>query len=168
MLLSTSLFLFTALPALSLALPAAPGSKHNVYLVRCTLSDCSDWDCDPDDTTLTAGVFFRNGPIAEGSSSRIQKPTSLAPLTSSRTTWEGTKRTMRFGSDGTFTSNISAGAKTVAKGSIAGDATLGSEPFVCFKDGATKFAITYDYDEYTCTTDYWCPSIDTGDAEGAI
>jgi hypothetical protein len=72
---------------------------------------------------------------------------------------------MRFSTAGTFTSNIGAGAKTAAKGSIAGDGTLGTEPFVCFKDGTTKFRVNYDDELHTCTTEYWCASIDVGEDE---
>jgi hypothetical protein len=154
--------LLAVLPALTLSAPTAAGSKHNVYLVHCEYTDCDGWDCDPGETSFTAGAFFRDGPIAEGSSTRIQRPTSLTRLSGSQATWEGSKRTIRFGTSGTFTSNISASAKTAAKGSIAGDATLGTEPFVCFKDGATKFRITYDDEPHTCTTDYWCPSVEVG------
>ena len=62
--------------------------------------------------------------------------------------------------DGSFTANISTKAGSLKKGEIAGDATLGSEPFVCFKDGVGKFVIQDEGDKYTCTTNYWCPSID--------
>jgi hypothetical protein len=164
----TPALLLAVLPALALSAPTAAGSKHNVYLVRCEYSDCDGWDCDPEETRFTAGAFFRDGPIAEGSSTRIQRPTSLTRLSGAQTAWEGSKRTIRFGSAGTFTSNISTSAKSATKGSIAGDGTLGSEPFVCFKDGATKFRVTYDDEPYTCTTDYWCPSIDVGEEEESV
>jgi len=165
--LLTPTLLLAVLPALALSAPTAAGSKHNVYLVRCAYSDCDGWECDPEET-FAAGAFFRDGPIAEGSGTRIQRPTSLTRLSGSQTAWEGSKRTIRFGTSGTFTSNIGAAAKTAAKGSIAGDGTLGTEPFVCFKDGTTTFRVTYDDEPHTCTTDYWCPSINVGGEEESV
>jgi hypothetical protein len=154
------------LPAICLSAPTAAGSKHNVYLTHCQPTDCSDFDCDPEENRITAAAYFANGPITDGSTSRIQKPTTLATINQSA--WEGTKRTLRLGTAGSFTSNISSTARTAAKGTIAGDATLGTEPFVCFKDGTTKFSVTYEYDTYTCTTDYWCPSTDVGTGDGVL
>lgn len=155
-------FFFAILPTLALSAPAAPaGSKHNVYLVHCEPNECPIGSCDPGDFTITAAAYFRNGPIAEGTTSRVQTPTTLARLNGDNTRFEGSRRTFRFGSDGTFTTNIPASARTAASGSIAGDATLGEEPFVCFKDGKTKFQINNDDERYTCTTDYWCASTDT-------
>lgn len=64
--------------------------------------------------------------------------------------------------------NIDAKAASLAKGEIAGSVTLGAkagadgEPFLCFKDGATKFRASYDLDTYSCTAAYYCPSIDVG------
>lgn len=159
---NTASFLFVLLPTITLSAPTAAGSKHNVYLISCEPEDCSDWYCDFDYDGIRAAAFFRDGPISEGSQTRIQRPTSLATLSSPRTKWEGSKRTVRLGRDGTFTSNIDAGANSAVKGLIAGNGTLGTEPFVCFKDGATDFLVVYDDERYTCLTDYWCPSIDVG------
>ena len=92
----------------------------------------------------------------------MQTPTNLARLIGYQPAFEGTTRSFRFGLDGTFTTNIPVTAKTAASGSIVGDATLGTEPFIVFKDGATKFTIAIDGDRYTCTTDYWAPSVDAG------
>ncbi|KAF2275250.1 uncharacterized protein EI97DRAFT_475860 [Westerdykella ornata] len=152
--LSQLALLLALVPSLALSVPTAAGSKHNVYLVRCQPSD-------PDEDVIVAAAFFRDGPIKEGST--LQNPTALVTVSGSSPEWEGRQRRVRL-DEGTFTTNISADAKKAAKGSIAGDAKLGSEPFVCFKDGTTKFSVRYDRERYSCTTDYWCPSIDVGDA----
>jgi hypothetical protein len=160
MILTTaSLLAATLLPSLALAGPLAPlGSKHNVYLVHCSPDECPIGLCDPGEFTITAAAYFRNGPITD-STSRITTPTTLGKLTGYNLKWEGVKRTVKV-ADGSFTVNISAKAASVKKGELAGDATLGTEPFVCFRDGVGAFAIRDDGDRYTCTTDYWCPSID--------
>lgn len=159
--------LLLLLPVVTLSAPTAAGSKHNVYLISCRPKDCYDWDCEFEYDGIRAAAFFRDGPIPEGSQTRIQRPTSLATLSSPRTKWEGAKRVFRLGRDGTFTSNIDAAASSATKGSIVGDGTLGTELFVCFKDGATRFLVSYDDEEYTCTTDYWCPSVDVGSGGGS-
>ncbi|KAF2796794.1 hypothetical protein K505DRAFT_323053 [Melanomma pulvis-pyrius CBS 109.77] len=157
---AASLLAATLLPSLALSGPLAPaGSKHNVYLVRCEPNECPIGDCDPGEFTITAAAYFRNGPITEGTT-RVSTPTALGKLSGYAPKWEGIKRTVRLGTDGTFTVNIGAKAASASKGDIAGDGSLGTEPFVCFKDGTTKFAITNEGDRYTCTTDYWCPSVD--------
>jgi hypothetical protein len=156
---TVSLLAATLLSSLALSSPLAPlGSKHNVYLISCTPNTCPIGDCDPGEFTITAAAYFRNGPITE-STSRITVPTSLGKITGYQPKWEGVKRTVKV-ADGSFTANISTKAGSLKKGEIAGDATLGSEPFVCFKDGVGKFVIQDEGDRYTCTTNYWCPSID--------
>jgi hypothetical protein len=156
---TASLLAATLLSSLALSSPLGPlGSKHNVYLIHCSPNECPIGDCDPGEFSITAAAYFRNGPITE-STSLITVPTSLGKLTGYQPKWEGVKRTVRV-ADGSFTANISAKAGSTKKGEIAGDATLGSEPFVCFKDGVGRFAIQVEGDRYTCTTDYWCPSID--------
>jgi hypothetical protein len=150
--------LMSLFPAVLSAPTVALGSKHNVYLVHCDYSDCLlGLICDTD--SIVGAAYFRNGPITEGSTG-VQRPTTLAQLSGRNPTFEGKKNTFRFGDDGTFTSNITAGANKSDKNSIAGDATLGTEPFICFRDGTTKFDIRQDTDRYTCTADYWCGSID--------
>ncbi|KAF2018030.1 hypothetical protein BU24DRAFT_163631 [Aaosphaeria arxii CBS 175.79] len=147
------------LPALSSASPiVAAGSKHNVYLVKCQWSDC-DIFCDPDDVALTAAAYFSGGPVPEGTT-RAVTPTRLGRVSGQ---WEGTTKSVRLGTDGTFKATIPTSARTAKKGEIVGDATLGDEPFVCFKDGSSQIPLRYDGETYTCTTDYWCPSISVGE-----
>ncbi|ORY09162.1 hypothetical protein BCR34DRAFT_568883 [Clohesyomyces aquaticus] len=152
----------TVLCALSLLLSstlAAPaGSKKNIYLLKCEPNECPIGVCEPDEFTVTAAALFRNGPVKAGATTA--KPDVLALLSGYRPKWEGTRRTVRLGTEGTLTTNISAGAASLPKSQIAGDATLGNENLVCFKDGSTTFGITYEGDRYTCTTTYWCPSIE--------
>jgi hypothetical protein len=156
--LASIVALLVALPTLAFSSPiVAAGSKHNVYLARCQHEDCSIF-CDPDDSALTVAAYFSGGPITDGST-KLVTPTRLGRLTGQ---WEGAKKTVRLGTDGTLTTNIETSARTAKKGDIAGDATLGTEPFVCFKDGSTEFTIRYDDERYKCKTDYWCPSIEVG------
>ena len=108
-------------------------------------------------------AYFVNGP-----------PTGTISLASAfaRTPiigWEGIPRSFAFLRYGTFKTSINANAATLAKGDIAGSATLttgvgaaGSEPFICFKDGSTKFRTNIDLDSYTCTAAYYCPSVAAG------
>lgn len=148
------------IPTLTLSAPTeVAGSKHTVYLVRCEPNECPIGACDPGEFLINAAAYFRSGPVS--GSSRV-KPTSLVQIDGNQPAWEGQKRTFKLGREGTFTTNIPTSAKTADKGSIAGDATLGSEPFVCFKDGTTKFTTDVDDDRYTCSADYYCPSIDVG------
>lgn len=149
--------IFAVLPIFALSSPiTAAGSKHNVYLARCALDDCSIF-CD-EDTSITVAAYFSGGPITEGST-KVVTPTRLGRTSGQ---WEGSKKSVRLGTDGTFTSNIDTSSRTAKKGDIAGDATLGSEPFVCFKDGSTEFTIRYEDEKFKCKTDYWCPSIEVG------
>ena len=159
MLFSTAALLAaTLLPSLALAAPQ--GSKHNVYLVSCEPNECPIGECEPGDFTITAAAYFANGPVAEGNP-RVT-PTALGKISGYLPKWEGTKRSIRLGSNGSFSSNIGAKSSSLKYGDIAGDATLGTEPFACFKDGKEKFQITDDGDRYTCTTDYWCASVSAG------
>ncbi|KAF2261476.1 hypothetical protein CC78DRAFT_356002 [Lojkania enalia] len=146
------------LPTFVLSAPL--GSKHNIYLVHCDPVKCPIGLCYPGEFQITAAAFFANGPINPDSSTN--SPTSLGQLSGYQPKWEGIQRRVAVGTMGTFASNFPASASTAEKGSIVGDASLGSEPFVCFKDGATKFTIKYDAADYTCTTDYWCPSVEVG------
>lgn len=166
MIVSTTALLGALALLLALSQAAPAGSKHTVYLATCVPEDCPIGLCDPEDFNLIAAGYFRNGPPT----STYTAPTALGTLSGFSSSWEGTKRSVRLGTDGTFTSNISAAAKTAAKGDIAGDGTLAggsligdsSEPFICFKDGSTKFRATHDLDDYTCTAAYYCPSVDVG------
>jgi hypothetical protein len=138
------------------------GSKHNLYLATCTKrSGCPLIILCPRQrqTSYTAVAYYANGPIE--SSGRNSNPTEIATVSESAAPWEGTQRTARLGRVGQFSSNIDAGAGALEEGQIAGSAKLGDEDFVCFTDGATSIVVR-DFlgdPEYTCTADYWCPSI---------
>jgi hypothetical protein len=154
--------LFTSISAAPIDDPSTQGSKHVIYLSSCAPDDCPIGLCDPDDFNIVGAGYFRNGPPTTTSGSA----TTLGRLASSYSgfAWEGSKLTVRVGTDGAFTSNIAKGAKALAKGQIAGDGELKpsvgtSEPFVCFRDGVTTFKATYDLDRYTCTAAYYCPSV---------
>jgi hypothetical protein len=143
------------------------GSKHTLYLSTCTrrgLGD-SDGDCDllilcprQRSSTYSAVAYYANGGIDSGSQ-RNKNPTQIATVETSP--WEGSTPKAKLGRAGEFSSYIDAGAKAFAKGEIAGSAKLGDEGFVCFKDGVTKITGRDELGdpEYSCVTDYWCPSI---------
>jgi hypothetical protein len=166
--ISRTLALLSALALLSTSAPVEIlGSKHVAYLSTCVPDDCPIGLCGGDDFNLIAAGYFANGPPKGSSAS----PTALGRLSTFEggIHWEGTKRTVRLGSSGggSLSTNIAANAKKLAVSEIAGDATLttgdgGSEPFVCFRDGTTKFRATYDLDKYSCTADYYCASLDLG------
>ncbi|KAF2746567.1 hypothetical protein M011DRAFT_387057, partial [Sporormia fimetaria CBS 119925] len=153
------------LPTLTTSAPLASaqmGSKHNLYLVTCTREpDCLlGILCAPQRTpvTYTAVAYYANGPIE---SNRNQNPTSITTVSQPRAPWEGSARTARINRLGDFASSIDAAAASIQKGQIAGTAKVGSEDFVCFKDGATALSVRTDLglSGYSCTADYWCPSI---------
>jgi hypothetical protein len=85
----------------------------------------------------------------------------MTTISSNPPNWEGASYSASLGRYGTFHSYIDANAASVAKGQIAGSARLDAEDFVCFKDGATSFKFSEDLglSTYTCTAQYWCPSI---------
>lgn len=152
---ATSLALLCSTAAAS-PLTASPlASKHNIYLATCTKPrSCLLIICnDPD--PFTAAAYYPNG------ASTTTRPSELSTVSNSAAPWEGTLRQGRFRT-GTLSANINAGAKTLSKGEIAGTATLGSEDYVCFRDGQSKFS-TQSWDDLdlrpvNCVADYWCAS----------
>ncbi|KAF2740569.1 hypothetical protein EJ04DRAFT_558569 [Polyplosphaeria fusca] len=148
---SAFLLSLTALVATTSAAPA--GSKHNIYLTRCTPTSCPIGACDPGDFGITAAAYYSTATSAV--------PASIGTIDGYQPKWEGASKAIRLGTT-TFTSAIQAAAARAKKGDIVGDAKLGSEPFVCFKDGATTLGFTYDDTKYSCTADYWCGSVDVG------
>lgn len=159
-----------ALVGLATCAAAAPtdvsaklGSKHNLYLVTCKKR--SGWSdcpliiiCPRQQSEYTAVAYYANGPVE---SNRNTNPTQISTVSQPKQPWEGTQRAARLGRAGEFSSDIDAGAATLAKGQIAGTAKLGSEEFVCFSDGETSISVRDELGdvEYTCSADYWCPSI---------
>lgn len=130
-------------------------SKHNIYLASCTRPrNCLLIICD-NPSTFTAAAYYANGAATSNN------PTELATITSPASPWEGVPRQGRFRT-GVVSSTIDAGAKSLAKGEIAGAAKLGSEEFICFRDGESKFTWTgwddLDLQRADCVADYWCAS----------
>ena len=143
----------------SISAAAPAGSKHNLYLVKCEPEDCPIGLCDPGDFTITAATYFANGPVAD--STRIITPDGIGKLSGYNPGFESaTSKSVRLGREGTLSWSIATASKSLTKGSLAGTATLGAEPFACFKDGTSKFTIRDDGDRYKCVADYWCGSID--------
>ncbi|KAF2272541.1 uncharacterized protein EI97DRAFT_436784 [Westerdykella ornata] len=153
------------LAAIAMNAIAAPmGSKHNLYLATCSkqtiIPDCPLIILCPRQraATYTAVAYYANGPIE---SNRNKNPTQIATVSNPAAPWEGTQRVAKLGRAGDFASNIDAGARNLAKSAIAGEAKLGTEEFVCFKDGESAFTVRDELDipEYSCKADYWCASI---------
>jgi len=162
--LSIALALFSTCATAAPTDAAMLGSKHNLYLVTCTKR--SGWaDCPliiicprQQQSKYTAVAYYANGPVE---SNRNSNPSQISTVSQPAQPWEGTQRTAKLGRIGDFSSDIEAGAAGKEKGQIAGSARLGSEEFVCFTDGQTSIAVEDDLGdvEYTCSADYWCPSI---------
>ncbi|KAF2686629.1 hypothetical protein K458DRAFT_415987 [Lentithecium fluviatile CBS 122367] len=144
------------------------GSKHSVYLSTCTsrsvIPGCPLIIICPSNSTasaaqtFTAAAYFANTP-ANGN---LNNPTEIATVSETGAPWEGEKRAARFRNGAPFSSSIDAGAATLAKSEIAGTALMGSEEFVCFKDGASKFSVgggLLGRDRAACVADYWCGSV---------
>lgn len=148
-----SLALICSLSPLAASTPLA--SKHNLYLATCTPPrECLLIICDTPDP-FTAAAYYANG------ASATAKPTELATIADPASPWEGASRKGSF-RNGVVTSTINVGAKALAKGELAGEAKLGTEEFVCFRDGQSKFTTTagdgFDRKTVSCVADYWCAS----------
>jgi hypothetical protein len=144
--------------ALATAAPSTPAplaSKHNIYLATCSRPrSCLLIICDSP-SPFTAAAYYPNG------ASTAAKPSDITTITDPASPWEGASRQGRF-TTGTVTSTIDVGAKGLKKGDIAGGAKLGSEEFVCFKDGVSKFEVSgwddWELQRVSCVADYWCAS----------
>lgn len=141
-------------------------SKHNLYLATCTrrssLGDCPLLiicpASDAAEITYSAIAYFANGPV---STTGAVKPSEIATTSQPPQPWEGVARGAKLGRTSTVIASIDASAATLLDGQIAGSAKLDTEDFVCFKDGKTVFEVKNELGirQYSCTTDYWCPSI---------
>jgi hypothetical protein len=139
------------------------GSKHNLYLSTCTtrsaLPGCPLIIICPKKRAPTAQSYTAAAYFATTTSNT---PTEMATVSERPVPWEGTTRTARLRS-GAFSANIDVGGKTLAKSAIAGMAKVGSEEFMCFRDGETVFEAVSEGligdERSTCTADYWCASI---------
>ncbi|KAF2201227.1 hypothetical protein GQ43DRAFT_480892 [Delitschia confertaspora ATCC 74209] len=161
------LSLLLLLTTISTSAPA--GSKHNIYLTRCEPDGCPIGICDPGEFTLTAATLFRNGPVTPTTGSRVSTPDAIGKLSGYNPGFEGSStKSVRLGRDGTFSWNITTGSNKLTKGALVGDGALGTEPFACFRDGSTKFAIREDGDRYSCTAEYWCGSLDVSALATAV
>ncbi|KAF2650046.1 hypothetical protein K491DRAFT_732556 [Lophiostoma macrostomum CBS 122681] len=154
--LSLALLLFSTATTAAPVDAIAMGSKHNLYLMTCKPSrDCLLIICGPDKSPYTAVGYFANG-VSSGQSKR---PTSTTVISNPATSWDGATKSGTIGANA-FTSTIDAGASALAKGAIAGNATMGTEEFACFRDGQAKISVGGDLgdDDSSCTADYWCAS----------
>ncbi|KAH7130818.1 hypothetical protein B0J11DRAFT_566774 [Dendryphion nanum] len=176
-------FFLLLAPILSSPLPTDPistilGSKNTLYLVTCSTRNTPTPNCPipilcPSSTlqkrqqvrTFTALSYYTNGPISSPSS---QMPSSFTIITDPAESWEGRQRSAKIGlGDGakkaSFKANIARDAGELAKGGLAGEASVDEEGFVCFKDGETEVGGGGGRGgaaEVQCIADYWCGSID--------
>lgn len=151
--LLSSLAIICSVSTLAASVPLA--SKHNIYLATCTpRRSCLLIICDEPDP-FTAAAYYANGASAS------TKPTELATIADPASPWEGASRKGSLRNEA-VTSTINAGAKALAKGELAGEAKIGTEEFVCFRDGQSTFTTTggdgFDRRTVTCVADYWCAS----------
>lgn len=101
-------------------------------------------------------MIYYNGPSSD------KAPSDVGTVSEPAQSWEGVTRRVRL-SAGQFTSEISEGADSLPKNSLAGNGKLASEDFVCFVDGSSTFkfgAGLLGLTSTTCRADYWCASID--------
>lgn len=175
----------TLLSSLTLALPIEPsntadaGSSHNLYLVTCAVRAGRN-----SVQNVSALAFFNTpitsnpvrGPPGGGGWDNDPKADQAALISNPAAPWEGTISASVW-SNTNFTSSIDKQAGTLAKGNIAGSATLNKEQYICFKDGDTEIGIKEDNGDgrgdwgpgrgrgrprVQCTADYWCASFDQG------
>lgn len=99
----------------------------------------------------TAVAYYANGQ-SNGN------PTEIATVSDPAQSWEGTLRVANLRTSA-FSSNINADAAGLEKSAMAGQAKLGTEDFVCFKDGETAFTARDGLQQASCTANYWCASL---------
>jgi hypothetical protein len=138
------------------------GSEHNLYLSTCTSQSALPIPscpiillCPPGSAPapFTAVAYF-------DSPSR-DNPTEIATVSQTSVAWEGATRSARL-RNGVFSSSIDVNGKTLAKSAIAGMAKVGTEEFICFRDGETEFSVReglIGLRKTQCVADYWCASV---------
>jgi hypothetical protein len=144
------------------------GSKHTIYLSTCTSRSllpgcpliilCPRGSSTSEAQTYTAAAYF-SSPLSNSN----DNPTDIVTISERGEPWEGAQRAAEL-SRKAFASNIDAGAAGLAMSQIAGTAVLGSEDFICFKDGTSKFSVDGGLlgiggQSAECTADYFCASI---------
>jgi hypothetical protein len=146
------LLLVAALSSPASSSPITPNtiaSSHNIFLVTCTQSNGRAGRWGGSDITA-AGIAFFESPISTTPSpggrdwNNKPRPDQMALLSSPAAVWEGTQRQSTVWNNTAFKSDIDAGAQTLAKGQIAGEASLGEEHFVRFRDGVTEIEVGRD------------------------
>ncbi|KAJ4305829.1 hypothetical protein N0V90_001361 [Kalmusia sp. IMI 367209] len=143
--IATTLFL-SALPYLAAAYPtlapttdlgSAPAAKaHNIYLTTCVPRNKNNDDNPAPTTNFTAIAYFRQplNTTAIDPDTKAPKPDKAALVAQPPEPWEGVKWRVKVWNDKLFSASIAADAGSLTKGGLAGDAKLGDEDYVCFKD----------------------------------
>ncbi|KAF1829309.1 hypothetical protein BDW02DRAFT_170662 [Decorospora gaudefroyi] len=141
------LTLLLALPPTSThAAPTAAASPKNIYLTSCTTYTLQS------DQRTSAAILY----TAAAGSSNPSALSTLAP-----TQWAGSTQRVQL-SGSIFESRIEAGAEGLERSSIAGQARLGRERFVCFRDGGSVFRFgegVVGEGVTVCTAEFWCGSL---------
>jgi hypothetical protein len=163
--------LLGAQPYLALAHPAPPQTidvtatrAHNIYLVTCVPRNRNNDDGPSPTANFTAIAYFRQplNVTTVDPDTKAPKPDKAALVAQPPEPWEGVRWKVKVWNDKLFSASIAADAATGAKGALAGDATLGDEDYVCFKDGETGIRIREDNARGNCVAGYWCAGLEDG------
>jgi hypothetical protein len=163
--------LLGAQPYLALAHPALPpttdlaaAKAHNIYLATCVPKNRNN-DNRPEPTAnFTAIAYFRQplNVTTVDPDTKAPKPDKAALVAQPPEPWEGVRWKVKVWNDKLFSASIAADAATGLKGALAGEATLGDEEYVCFKDGETAVRVREDGARGNCVADYWCAGLEAG------
>lgn len=176
--LSTLPYLAAAYPALDPSTDvAAAGKAHNIYLATCIPRSKNDANPGPPQgsppgstpsptpgatANFTVVAYFRQ-PLNVTSvdpDTKAPKPDKAALVSQPPEPWEGVKWKVKVWNDKLFSASIAADAAASSKGSLAGDAKLAEEQYICFRDGETAIKVREDAARGNCVADYWCAGLD--------
>ncbi|KAL1592835.1 hypothetical protein SLS60_011251 [Paraconiothyrium brasiliense] len=158
-------YLSSAHPALAPTIELAPAAKaHNIYLTTCVPKPRNNDDKPVPTANFTAIAYFRQ-PLnitTVDPDTKAPKPDKAALVAQPPEPWEGVKWKVKVWNEKLFSASIVANAGSAAKGTLAGDAKLGDEEYVCFKDGETGIRVRDDDVRGNCVADYWCAGLEAG------
>lgn len=164
LLLGTLPYLAVAHPALPPTTDLAAAKAHNIYLATCVPKNRNNDDNPAPPVNFTAIGYFRQplNVTAVDPDTKAPKPDKAALVAQPPEPWEGVRWKIKVWNDKLFSASIAADAATGVKGALAGDAKLGNEDYVCFKDGETAIRIREDDVRGNCIADYWCAGLEAG------
>jgi len=162
-------FLTAAIPVDTPTASVEAAKAHNIYLVTCVPRSRKNENDDDTPSTaqnFTAIAYFKKPIDPAETGSKDPQPDRAALVSQPPEAWDGVKWKVKTWRDKIFTADIASGAATLAKGEIAGNAKLGDEDYVCFKDGVTAIRIRDDDVRGKCVADYFCAGLGKGDDDG--